>query len=73
MATFDEAYPLTDELKAHWEQLRQDRGWSWGVLADYLERYCLHDPATPNILAWVKEQDTAPKSTRGKKSGTETR
>ena len=72
MADFDETYALTDELKTHWNGLREERGWSWEVLADYFERYCLHDPATPGLLAWARSQAApAAKSARARTTGTE--
>jgi hypothetical protein len=66
MADFDETYPVTDELAAHWNQLRITRGWSWEVLADYFERYCGHDPCTPGLVEWARSQsDAAPSKRKG--------
>lgn len=60
MADFDETYPVTDELAAHWNQLRVTRGWSWETLADYFERHCGTDPCTPGLVAWARSQKDSP-------------
>lgn len=68
MADFDETYPLTDELKAHWNGLREQRGWDWETLADCLERHSDTDPTTPGLVAWARSQAGAKRTA---KKGTE--
>lgn len=68
MADFDETYPLTEELKAHWNSLREQRGWDWATLADCLERYSAGDPTTPALAEWARSQTGAKRTA---KKGTE--
>jgi hypothetical protein len=60
---FDFDYGVTDEQKAHFNKLREDRGWSWELLAEDFERQWT-DPSAQNLAAWARAQG-ADKSARG--------
>lgn len=73
---YDFNYSVTDELKAHYDKIRQDRDWDWATLADNLERDSATDPATAGIVAWCREEanrSDGDKSARGKHEGVEKR
>lgn len=66
------AYEVTDDLREHYDKLRQARGWSWETLADYFEQQTT-DHTSPNLAKWAREQAAEPKAKRAAKSATEKR
>jgi hypothetical protein len=70
---FDFNYDVSDELKAHYNKLREDRGWSWDTLAEDFERQWT-DPGAPGLAAWARAQGKpSAKSSRAADKGTEKR
>lgn len=65
-------YSVTDELAAHYNGVREQRGWSWETLAAYFEQQDT-DPTSRNLAEWAQAQAEAPKSKRAKTPPTEKR
>jgi hypothetical protein len=65
-------YEVTDELKAHYDQIRQQRDWSWQTLADYFAQQTV-DPASEFLESWAREQATSDKQARAKAPAKEKR
>lgn len=66
------AYEVTDDLREHYNRIREQRGWSWETLADYFEQQTT-DHTSPNLAKWARAQAEAAPSKRAAKSGTEKR
>ena len=66
------AYTVTDDLRDHYDKVRQARGWSWDTLADYFDKTG-NDPASPALAKWAREQAGADKSQRAAKPAKEKR
>lgn len=60
--------------QAHYDAIREARGWSWATLADYFEKQTT-DPASPRLAEWARSQaDAKPaKAKRGAENATEKR
>jgi len=58
-------YSVTEDLAAHYDAVRESRGWDWATLADYFAQQDT-DPTSVNLAAWAREQAGAPKSKRAK-------
>lgn len=43
---------------AHYDAVRQARGWSWETLAGYFSQQAT-DPASPGLAEWAREQAAA--------------
>lgn len=68
MAKFE--HTVTADEAAHYDAIRQQRGWSWATLAAYFETCSPADPTAPFFAEWARGQEEAPRSRRAKK-GTE--
>lgn len=50
--------PVPAGEQAHYDALRQARGWSWETLADYFEQQ-RSDPSSPRLAKWARSQAEA--------------
>jgi hypothetical protein len=63
---YDWDYSVTEEQRAHFSKLREDRGWSWEQLAEDFDR-AWTDPSAPALAEWARAQDkpAAKRAARG--------
>lgn len=57
---------IAAQEQAHYDAIRQARGWSWDTLADYFEQQTV-DPASPSLAAWARSQADAEPSSKSKR------
>lgn len=50
--------PVPAAEQAHYDALRQARGWSWETLAGYFDAQ-RSDPASPRLAKWARSQAEA--------------
>jgi hypothetical protein len=59
-----DVFDVTDEVAAHYNSLREARGWSWELLAEDFERSTM-DPASLKLAEWARSQSGAKRGRKG--------